>query len=515
MIPAYAAQMKAAQQLHASATHAIKQVNSLAKPRSSNHSKNTPKKEQKPQPNKAQPSVAKEVKQQDTDPQKQSLYLAELQTIYGLASDKRTQLSTTPNGTCKNRQEFNNNFVHAIEEVLMGKLSAQSAEYVLTTESRFILNNLDLDYVTFAQCTGNPVQLQKHEEIVFVANEFGSLHEQPRFQTLSRTMYGFLDGARESNNENNVRAAYEITNFCWNMLEYARELESVKYACAVGGGAIDGLLSVAHTVCHPRETIQNVSSALYNSSLFLAELVSDITLRSSIDVGYCADQFIGIESEYPIDEVNRIADKFSKISDALQDAWLDHKKTTGPQRVHSLMAFGTEFVVSGKVFGVLMQGAGSLYECGASQLKMLAQNYKKGTTFEQMIACAEGVEMKIAVQAEKATEKIGMHVGDCAKLVSGTKQFSSSIVDEAVKWILDNERKVEHIFKKIEHNLGPLVEKLGGQENFLRAVLNAADGKLPMNGVFKNVRVTVDGYEVYLRGCVIDSVPKIGTMFIK
>jgi len=100
----------------------------------------------------------------------------------------------------------------------------------------------------------------------------------------------------------------------------------------------------------------------------------------------------------------------------------------------------------------------------------------------------------------------------------GTKlltQFSSRTIDDAVGYVMRNPNNVSHMFNNSAHNLGPLVGKLGGQENTIRSVLNAANGVLPSAGVFKDVMVTVEGYSVYLRGSVVNGVPKLGTMFIK
>ena len=95
------------------------------------------------------------------------------------------------------------------------------------------------------------------------------------------------------------------------------------------------------------------------------------------------------------------------------------------------------------------------------------------------------------------------------KLIS---QFSNSTIDDAVTYAMNN--KVTHVFGKAAHNLDPLVEKLGGQENTFRAVLNAANGKLPSSGIFSNISLNVGGYNVMIRGSVVNGVPKIGTMFI-
>jgi len=78
---------------------------------------------------------------------------------------------------------------------------------------------------------------------------------------------------------------------------------------------------------------------------------------------------------------------------------------------------------------------------------------------------------------------------------------------------MKNSNDVKHIFAA-KHNLGPLVNKLGGQENTIRSVLNAANGKLPASGVFNDIFVNVGGQTIFLRGNVINGVPRIGTMFI-
>jgi hypothetical protein len=66
--------------------------------------------------------------------------------------------------------------------------------------------------------------------------------------------------------------------------------------------------------------------------------------------------------------------------------------------------------------------------------------------------------------------------------------------------------KIAHLFAG-KHNLGGVVTKLGGQENTVRAVLNAANGKLPSSGVFNNIPVNVGGQNILIRGSVVNGVP--------
>jgi len=93
-----------------------------------------------------------------------------------------------------------------------------------------------------------------------------------------------------------------------------------------------------------------------------------------------------------------------------------------------------------------------------------------------------------------------------------TKESVNNAVKEGVEWAM-NENKLNHLFAA-KHNLIELVTELGGEENTIKAVLNAAIGKLPADGVFENIAVSVSGTTVYISGNVINGIPYIGTMYI-
>ncbi|HRK29329.1 MAG TPA: RHS repeat-associated core domain-containing protein [Chitinophagales bacterium] len=112
--------------------------------------------------------------------------------------------------------------------------------------------------------------------------------------------------------------------------------------------------------------------------------------------------------------------------------------------------------------------------------------------------------------ANFADEGVGGAVKGETKLIS---QFSTRTIDDAVGLVMRNSNDIRHIFAA-KHNLGPLVNRLGGQESTIRAVLNAANGKLPASGVFNNIPVNVGGQTVFIRGSVVNGIPRIGTMFI-
>lgn len=129
-----------------------------------------------------------------------------------------------------------------------------------------------------------------------------------------------------------------------------------------------------------------------------------------------------------------------------------------------------------------------------------SQNLKSPTTVGQFLG-EEYIFCKgVASSAAKGSTKL-------------ITQFSSSTIDDAVKIVANDANKLNHLFPA-KHNLGSLVDKLGGQENTVRAVLNAANGKLPASGLFNNIPVNVGGSTVFIRGNVINGVPRLGTMFI-
>ena len=79
-------------------------------------------------------------------------------------------------------------------------------------------------------------------------------------------------------------------------------------------------------------------------------------------------------------------------------------------------------------------------------------------------------------------------------------QFSGSTIDDDASYALRTQNNIDHIFAA-KHNLGPLESKLGGQQNTVRAALNAGNGMFPSSGVFK-FPVNVVDQSVWIKGTV-------------
>ena len=91
----------------------------------------------------------------------------------------------------------------------------------------------------------------------------------------------------------------------------------------------------------------------------------------------------------------------------------------------------------------------------------------------------------------------------------------SSALQKAVNYVMGNPTKINHIFGKATHKLGPLVAKLGSQRKAIEKTLDALNstGLLPAAGKFE-INVLVAGENVTVRGFMHGGVPKIGTMFV-
>jgi RHS repeat-associated protein len=77
---------------------------------------------------------------------------------------------------------------------------------------------------------------------------------------------------------------------------------------------------------------------------------------------------------------------------------------------------------------------------------------------------------------------------------------------------------LHHIFGKLAHNLGPLLQSFGGsQEAAFRAIEAAADAAVRaqgITGVFRDIAVSVNGFQLLVRGAVVGGITRLSTAFI-
>ncbi len=95
----------------------------------------------------------------------------------------------------------------------------------------------------------------------------------------------------------------------------------------------------------------------------------------------------------------------------------------------------------------------------------------------------------------------------------GLCKFTQEALNEGIEYVMKN--KIVHVFDKEVHNLAPLVERLGGRYDVVREVVTELSGKVHVNEIFENLKINVAGFDVYVRGRIMNGIPKIGTFFIR
>jgi hypothetical protein len=77
--------------------------------------------------------------------------------------------------------------------------------------------------------------------------------------------------------------------------------------------------------------------------------------------------------------------------------------------------------------------------------------------------------------------------------------------------------KLHHIFGEPKHNLGPLLNQFGGnQQAAFEAVQNAAQAAIQQQGITGKYKIVVNvaGLDVTVKGTVMNGVARIGTFYI-
>jgi hypothetical protein len=411
------------------------------------------------------------------------------------------------------RELANRLLSQALEQVLAGNNSITQEQFSLDFETEQLLQKNNIDIQDFTHCSGNAATLQKHREIIVILNKISDLRDQsPPNKAFEEILYHFLDGASLSNKELKLFASCAITNFCWAGLEYA-------YHAARGFKT--GGRNIFYALSDPVGTGAHMLQAGHELGRFLGNFCAEmVTLQAHMSYQeICA--LNSIKPDRKLADLKALKARLyatQSIGAILDQALKDFAKKSGPQKVGMLTEMGTEYFLSGPVAHRIARGARLLCGRAAKQAKNIMRAIKKGKQFEHAVATASGLELRIARETLMFFENAGEaapKVPSAGQAVGTTHRFSSAAINEGVEWFFNTENKRKHVFDKPRHNLDRLVESLGSERNTVRAVLDSANGAIPASGLFEDIPVVVGGYIVYIRGVVIDGVPKIGTMFIK
>ena len=394
---------------------------------------------------------------------------------------------------------------------------------MLPSVEKFLVNR-GLDPAKYQSCYGHQLQQAIHKNIlaqVVKQHELSGLQliETSNLNQLLNLSSQISDLSREHNTIGNVGQAGLLSNFCWEAMHYIENASKYGWdtVAAIGEGTLQGVSSTIYTITHPYEFAQNLG----NLGLILVKAVQGNELLNQMSI-------------FKSDEENlKIAQQFKKeygpIFEAIGKS-IDERLAQTTYR--DVVREGTAFVVSGRLTTRTLAKLGEVAKIASVHANKVYTNsvaraiqegqrraiqaFKKSVTPHSIATTAEGIQIRAAQATENCVLSEAQQIGYGARIVDASKtgSFSPQAIEKGVEYLMSR-RKIEHIFEKTIHNLDPLVAKLGGHEATIREILIAANGKLPISGIFEDIVVNVSGYEVYIRGKVIDGVPKLGTFYIK
>ncbi|HEV2601615.1 MAG TPA: hypothetical protein VGT41_04910, partial [Candidatus Babeliales bacterium] len=126
---------------------------------------------------------------------------------------------------------------------------------------------------------------------------------------------------------------------------------------------------------------------------------------------------------------------------------------------------------------------------------------------------AEQIAQAPASVLKEEVERIRPVRKTCPTNIQEFWHATTEAIEKAIERIMPKELKNEHIFRK-EHKFDDLIKLCGGtKESTVRAMLEAASGHIPADGVFQWIPIKIGNINLYICGRIMDGVPLIGTCF--
>jgi hypothetical protein len=143
----------------------------------------------------------------------------------------------------------------ALETFLTGDTNDYSYEVALSAAALSWLHKYELQQTSFEHFEGNVVQLELHNELVNLVEDFGSLKiidEDGIWKDINQVAAHSLDASQQLNAEGQLATAYVFADFCHDVHAFCKGL--------VGGGK-HNVKQLAQLIIHPLQT----ASALLES----------------------------------------------------------------------------------------------------------------------------------------------------------------------------------------------------------------------------------------------------------
>lgn len=374
--------------------------------------------------------------------------------------------------------------------------------YELNQDTLCLLRKAGFSGSLYRTCYGNQLQQLIHKDCIALIKQSATLSSSSAVYCYQDALTNCIEAAREYNQTGLTTNALTLTDMCWTLLDYSK---------AVLEGAAHGAIgAVQDLVEHPIETALCVAAGEYVLAFQLAKVAFTI---ADISCTYAIDQQAGSgkwhEYTAPLKQlISAIGKKELSLRDGIKGA--------------------TQLAVHWKAQSKLLGGLGKLCKTAQDKITAFIKNNPLSTP-EHYLVTPEGIIVKAVHALPKAQNNQlyrqieGHPTGAKPKKIKHPPiltegplwHFTQGELKEGLRHIIDDDAKIFHIFDKDQHNLRPLVEKLGGQENTVREILKALSGKVHFNEKFNDLVIHVANYAIYTRGRVMDGIPKLGTFFIK
>jgi hypothetical protein len=388
-----------------------------------------------------------------------------------------------------------------------------NANYNVDKLVRDILQSNEFEYAPYVQLYGNQLQHAVHQECIELLSRTATQCELTAQGLHSEILVNCIDAVREYNTSGLVSKACEVADFCWSALEYAKCLAdhaisgaisvtrdvamcSVIYGGALIEGGIQGaVMAVDDMLQHPIQTALTVVAGEYVFAYHLSKVVYnilDLSITSLIDAERAKEKW-----DAYIDPLNRV---INAIAD---------KQTT----LRDVVRTGATLATGWKAQTKLLQGCGILYRSARDQVVKYINN-NQFMTPEQYMAITEGTLLKFSQEGTKQRPPKEIPIFGW-ELTGDYPKYTEEAIERGVELLMHNLNDLTHIFGKKRHKLDDLVQQLGGKKELLQNTIRELNGKVPFDRAFEDIIVHIQGHEVYVRGKIVNGIPRISTMFIK
>ena len=318
--------------------------------------------------------------------------------------------------------------------------------YELDPLSCGYLQAKDIGFREYESCYGTALQQQYHQKIIELIKDlaYQELHLKNKTCFFDHSM-NFVQAAEELNRKNSVTPAGIVSYIANVLFQVGKEfcLHPWDYIKAVGQGAADSVVDVAHMMTHPHELIYGLGQMLY----------------FAIETAAIAEAM----AEYPLEAKDAFEQRYELITTGLKAMKKDFLDLDGPARIRSLTKFGSDFLVTPK----LMHACGGLLSGAASKLKKAALE-KSGFDLLTGLGLEKGslqellhYTKEIEPAAEhRVTKRVTAEFMEAEKVIGRASGFSIQGYSHSLNKYPSNKNSLHHLFRqKVGHVSGTVENK--------------------------------------------------------